>query len=357
MSLTFDTSLVPLPAHRFQLATRKVNGTGMDYLGDRVHRGIVFHRAYSNVQSLEIAVGWLLRPSTRGLTDGFIDHRSGEMVIINPMKVMFPKAVPAGWRDMAGWANGPYSTSASWPDGRAFRNRYGGRLGASVINQDLESMEVTGDYHTPISEACKRTLTQWAAARAQYHKIPWNTFPINPRDGLTMMYGHREFCGDGWKVCPGSVVWAFITGEMIDRVKAVLKAAQTGAVVPVPEPTKPDTTIPSSPYATPSIPAFITNENAAASLEDGNGITLFWTDRQYVTVRETRRLQYAGKDAKDVGPPIPAGQDINIAFVFTSHDGREYGLTPYGTRVALDDVKIVADSPVDGIKGALKSAL
>ncbi len=152
-------------------------------------------------------------------------------------------------------------------------------------------------------------------------------------------------------------MWAFITGEMIDRVKAVLKAAQTGAVVPVPKPAKPDTPVAPSRYATPSIPAFITNETAAASLEDGNGVTLFWTDRQYVTTRETRRLQYADKDAKDVGPPIPAGQDINIAFVFTSHDGREYGLSPFGTRLVLDDVKIVADSPVDGIKGALKSAL
>jgi len=358
--LNFDPKLVPMPPHRFKLATNKREGVGMNRFGPRVHRGIVFHRALSNNQSLDTAVGWLLRSDVQGLTDGFIDHRTGEMVIINPMKAMFPNNVPSNWQDMAGWAQGPYSATASWPDGRAFRNKYGGRLGANIINQDLESMEVTGNYDSPLSDACKATLVQWAAARAQYHKIPWDKYPIKPSDGLTMMYGHREFCGDGHKICPGPVVWNFITGELIDRVRAILKKAQTsGATTPAPKP-DPQQPVDPWPYPEAHIPEFITNPGAKPYLEDGNGTTLFWTDKQYVAVRPTKRLKYAYDGAPEVGPIIPAGMDFNVAFVFTAHDGKEYGLTPYGTRVLLDDLKVVSDGPlvgdvIDAVKDTLEN--
>lgn len=340
--LNFDPKLVPMPKYRFKLAVNKREGVGMNRFGPRVHRGNVFHRALSGNQSLDTAVGWLLRPDVRGLTDGFIDHRTGEMVIINPMKAMFPGEVPANWQDMAGWANGPYSATASWPDGRAFRNRFGGKLGADIINQDLESMEITGDYNTPLSEAAKATMVQWTASRAQYHKIPWDKFPIDPATGLTMIYGHREFCGDGHKICPGPVVWEFINGELIRRVREILKKAQTTAVTVPPVTPKPEPTDP-WPYPEPDIPAFIKNPDARPYLEDGNGTTLFWTNRQYRAKRDTKRLKYAYDGAPEVGPLIPKGTDFNIAFVFTAHNGKEYGLTPYGTRVLLDDLEVVSD--------------
>lgn len=226
MSLNFDPALVPFPKHRFKLATAKVEGVGMNRLGSRQNQGIVFHRALSGNQRFDDAVDWLRHPAVEGLTDGYIDHRTGEMVLINPMKAMFPSEVPESWADMAGWANGRYRNAEASADGRAFVAKHGGRFGASAINQDLESMEITGNYGTPISDACKTMLVQWAASRAQFHKIPWDRFPIKPADGLTIMYGHVEFCGAREKICPGPVVWDFMTGELIQRVRDALRAAQ-----------------------------------------------------------------------------------------------------------------------------------
>lgn len=226
MSLNFDPSLVPFPRHRFKLATAKVEGVGMNRLGPRDHLGIVFHRAFSGTQAFDDAVDWLRHPAVEGLTDGYIDHRSGEMVLINPIAAMFPGEVPASWMDMAGWANGIYRHAVASPDGQAFVNRHGGWLGASVINQSLESMEITGNYGDPISESCEVMLVQWAASRAQYHRIPWDQFPIKPADGLTLMYGHVEFCGRQEKICPGPVVWEFMNGEMVQRVREALRGAQ-----------------------------------------------------------------------------------------------------------------------------------
>jgi hypothetical protein len=203
----------------------------MDSLGPRDHLGIVFHRALSGGQAFDDAVDWLRNPAVEGLTDGYIDHRTGEMVLINPITAMFPGEVPASWRDKAGWANGKYRHAVASEDGRAFVNRHGGWLGASVINQSLESMEITGNYGSPLSESCETMLVQWAASRAQYHRIPWDRFPIKPADGLTLMYGHVEFCGSGQKICPGPVVWDFMNGELIRRVREALRAAQVDGKV------------------------------------------------------------------------------------------------------------------------------
>jgi len=148
------------------------------------------------------------------------------MVLISPMNAMFPGEVPSSWGDMAGWANGRYHQAEATADGRAFVARHGGRLGASIINQDLESMEITGNYDTGISDACKTMLVQWAASRAQYHQVPWDRFPIKPSDGLTMIYGHVEFCGPSEKICPGPVVWEYLNGELIQRVRDALRGAQ-----------------------------------------------------------------------------------------------------------------------------------
>lgn len=243
MALNFDPSLVPFPPYEHRWALNKKDGHGQDDLGTRVHRGIAWHRGVTGSQTLDAAVGYLIAPSTAGLTDGYIDNNTGRLVMMNPMKAMFSD-LPAWWEDRAGWANGPYggfpfNEAVVSADGKAFRHKYGGRLGANITNQDLESFEVLGNYTTSISDRCKRTIVQIQANRAQIKKIPWDSYPINPATGLTEIYGHREFCGTGYKECPGKVVWDFINGEGIVMTREVLKKAQTAGTAVKPAPVVP----------------------------------------------------------------------------------------------------------------------
>lgn len=237
MTLNFDQNLVPFPPYEFKLALNKVDRHGQDNFGKREMHGVTFHRGITGNQTLDGAVGYLIAPSTAGLTDGYIDNNTGRVVMMNPMVELFPdvlKLVP-NWEDRAGWANGPYGGSpfnANNPsaDGRAFVAKYGYRTSrwgaANVVNQDTENFEILGNYDTYISDKCKRVMAQIVANRAQRNKIPWDKYPINPATGVTELFGHRDFCGTAWKLCPGSVVWTFINGPMITMVRDILRSAQ-----------------------------------------------------------------------------------------------------------------------------------
>lgn len=237
VALNFDPALVPFPPYEHRWALNKKDGVGQDNLGQRVHRGIAWHRGVTGGQSLDSAVSYLISPNVAGLTDGYIDNQTGRVVMMNPMKSMFSD-LPSWWEDRAGWANGPYRSANASEDGKAFVAAYGARLGANIVNQDLESFEILGNYDTGISAKCKQVIAQIQANRAQRKKIPWDSYPINPATGLTEIYGHREFCGTGYKLCPGAVVWDFINGEGVEMTRAILKAAQTkGSTAPAPTPT------------------------------------------------------------------------------------------------------------------------
>ena len=353
--LNFDPKLVPLPPHDVVYAWNKVEGVGTNFMGPRTFRGNTFHRCLSNGQSFEGAVDWLLRASTAGLADGFIDHRTGKMRFINPMRALastFSFKLDPNWEDQAGWTNGPYQAGVASSDAKAFVAAYGGRLGANIINQDCENVEITGDYDDDISEACKATLVQWQASRAQLLKIPYSSYPINPATGLTVIYGHREWCGTDYKLCPGSVVWTFMNGPMIGLVQAKLKAAQTSGIAVTPTvPTKP--VIVPSIYEKPILPAWLKEWSGAPTIPNVPDVAgdVFATTTQYVALRDTRRRQSWLPDSKDVGPKIKGpvgsakGEDFDVAFTLTSaKDGKEYGVTWYGTIVDLADLKVVGDN-------------
>lgn len=237
MALNFDPKRTPFPKYRNRYALAKIDGTGQDDFGPRVLRGNVWHRGLTGSQTLDGAVDYLISPTTAGLTDGYIDNRTGEVVMMNPIGALFDD-IPAWWEDRAGWANGVYGKGrAPSADAAAFVARFGSGIGANIINQDLESWEILGNYDSPISEACKATMVQIAANRAQTMQIPYDRWPLNPATGTVVHFGHCEFT---LKECPGPVVWAFINGEMVTRVREVLRVAQTGSVtapIPAPQPT------------------------------------------------------------------------------------------------------------------------
>lgn len=354
-ALNFDPKLVPLPSHDVVYAWNKVEGVGTNFMGPRTFQGNTFHRCLSDGQSFEGAVDWLLRASTAGLADGFIDHRTGQMRFINPMRCLastFSFKMDPNWEDQAGWTNGPYQAGVASDDAKAFVAAYGGRLGANIINQDCENVEITGDYDDDISEACKATIVQWQASRAQLLKIPYSSYPINPATGLTVIYGHREWCGTDYKLCPGSVVWTFMNGPMIGLVQAKLKAAQTSGIAVTPSvPTKP--VIVPSIYEKPVLPTWLKGWSGAPTIPNVPDVAgdVFATTTQYVALRDTRRRQSWLPDSKDVGPKIKGpvgsakGEDFDVAFTLTSaKDGKEYGVTWYGTIVDLADLNVVGDN-------------
>jgi len=329
--------IIEMPPADRQIATRKINGIGMDLLGPRTLRGICFHRAYSGNQTLQNAADWLKRPDTRGLTDLFCDKNTGKMIRTNE--------ITGTSKDMTGWAQGPYSASGASKDGRAFRDKFGpiSGKGVNVVNSDLESVEVTGNYDDPISEACKAALVQWTASRAQKLGCTSESFPISPITGLTIIYGHIEFCGKAHKICPGSVVWAFINGELVVRVKAMLRAAE-GATVPTTPP------IPSEPgglwpYPDPVLPAFW-----AALLEGEPYVihkgTVWYPDSlTYVVKESTKRQQYAVADDRIVGPDLKVGESFKGAAKGQSDsDKLLYVITPSGTRVNMDALDVMEDA-------------
>ncbi len=344
------TTTIPMPKEVLRLATNKRNGVGMNLLGPRYVEGLGFHRALSGEGSADSVADWLLRSDVQGLTDLSIDARTAKFI---RMVRLAGKST-----DISGWANGPYNEGWASADGKAYKQRYdteaerrrgGFDVGASVINMDIESAEINLNYDSPISEACKAVLTQWTAARAQERGIPSTDFPIRPDTGRTFIFGHREWCGTQVKICPGPVVWAFINGELIERVRDVLALAERGknplagaatSVGAAVEPDEPETT-----YAPAHIPTFIRSESELPVAQYNGRVYLMVTD-QYRTVKVTPRYQYADITSARVGPDIPVGEDFNVAFITEDNDGRWWGLTPYGTRVPLDHLERVSDQPM-----------
>jgi hypothetical protein len=95
-------------------------------------------------------------------------------------------------------------------------------------------------------------------------------------------------------------------------------------------------------------PLFLRNGEAvpAKSVVTHNGIEYVAINDLVEAVVDTKRLQFASANAKDVGPVIPAGYRFSVGTHFRSpEDGQRYALTPYWTRVRWDDLRVVADRP------------
>ena len=313
MALNMAKGLIAMPAMDVALATRKVDGVGMNYLGARRLDGLCFHRAQGYG-----AAGWLSRPDVAGLTDLVIHPTSGSMVRINQ--------ITGTSSDMSGWAQGPYRAQMASADGKAFVAAHGNN--PNSINMHLESIEVEGWYDDPVGEACKANLVQWTASRAHDDGIQWDQFPLRD-SGLTILFGHREFCGTDYKLCPGSVVWTFVNGELIDRVQAMLKKAQTGST-PTPAPI----------YRKATIPAVLKAE-PLAQMATLNGKTLTLVNRSYVATKPTPCHVAASRTSAKTRKDMTVGEDAFLVYVFDA-GGEQWALSKYGSRIPTKDMKQLA---------------
>lgn len=91
-----------------------------------------------------------------------------------------------------------------------------------------------------------------------------------------------------------------------------------------------------------------------------NGAQLVLADYMVKAIRETPRLRYAALDAEHIGPPIATGVRFAVQYLVINPDGSLFYYTPYGTRVAYEDIKPFfpdVDDAMDAVDDAMDAAM
>lgn len=184
--------------------------------------------------------GWFRRgAASDGLTDYGVgndcDGAQWDGVIIRwndprgrAAKVNYDGGAGAVSANRAGWANG--GSDGLEGDGPLFVRT----LGVSAINRDLVSIERSdgGDLNRPMSAKQFESIAALSAYWFDQAGVPWDRFPVNPAHGIVTHFLHLEFAT---KNCPFPPVTNRID-ELQNRIRQILKAAQTRTSVPAPVP-------------------------------------------------------------------------------------------------------------------------
>ncbi|MEZ4625975.1 MAG: N-acetylmuramoyl-L-alanine amidase [Thermomicrobiales bacterium] len=302
---------VPHPAyHNRPIA--KAEGAGQNNLGKRSVKGVVWHRMLGSLNGTD---GFFRRGDVNALTDYGVGVASIDGNAFDG--VIYRWNDPYGYQ--SGWASGP--VLAPWGDGVSFVRKYG----INGVNRDQVSIEISGQYATPLTEAARKSVVDLTAYFADQYGIPWNEFPVSRQDGFSFVRWHQEFTGPQEKVCPGAEVIRE-TDALMERVKQKLKRHQTGGAAEKLAADAPE-------FAAPITYPWLARETAAEGLDRAIDDTpVYYFPSVYLTFEETPRNQHAGPDAPPIGPPIEKGTQFRADYVFRSR-GISWILTPYGTRV------------------------
>ena len=277
----------------------KPEGQGWDNLGKRTPRSVVLHRMIGTLWGTDSWFRQVNSLTDYGVgvqaTDGLAN--AGRLLRWND---------PRGYR--SGWASGP--VSKPYGDGLLFINRYG----VNAVNRDCVSIEISGNYDTPLDPKAIDTITKLMAYWADQYRIPWDEYPLIKSEGRSHVIWHQEFTIGTGKICPGPVVMGR-TDDLIDRVKLILKEYQE---VPVTEIyVKPD-----------PVP---TSGGWDADLD---GITYYAVSRR---VRATGGSPFRAAASDTAGPtrrPAAPNEAFVVAWaVFV--EGTGWWVTPYGSRIKM----------------------
>lgn len=247
----------------------------------------------------------------------------------------------------AGWANG--SVKSPYGDGKKYLDLFG----INAVNRDIEAMEISGNYNTPLDPASRDAIVAWTAWRADQYgawlkergeTFDFTTFPLIPsQNNRSFVIWHQELTIGTGKVCPGEVVIRE-TPALIARVADMLRQYQTGEPAPAPAPPAPDPL-----YAQPiPIPALLqqdwTGDTTPAVVTEEGTEFIFVNDVVRATVELPRRQQ-ARNDSPVIGPTIPAGTEFIVSWMFRSRtDGKLWYLTPWWTRTPVAQVERIRDA-------------
>lgn len=295
----------------------KPEGFGQNNLGRRSVKGVVWHRMLGTLFGTD---DYFRRADVGALTDYGVGV-GGHDAWVNDGVIL-------RWNDphglQSGWASGP--ALAPNGDGKWFVETYG----VNAVNRDQVSIEVSGKYETPLTEASREAIAALTAYYADQYGIPWNRFPIAPQDGFSFVRWHQEFCGAAYKPCPGSEIIRE-TNELIERTRTIMKRYQTGAGAI-------SGTFDIEVFASPITYDWLAPEEASQGLDRKIGRTrVFYFPQVYTTVQETPRRQATGANTRVIGPPIEKGVSFRADYCYRSH-GVSWVLTPYGTRVRAADL-------------------
>jgi hypothetical protein len=199
-----------------------------------------------------------------------------------------------GWY---GESSGP--VSAPYGDGLALVNK----VGVNSVNRVSKAIEISGNYDTPLDEACRAALVAMTAYWADQKRIPWDQFPMVPGEGRSFVVFHQELTIGTGKVCPGKVVMDE-TPALIERIRQYLKGYQVSAA-PTPEPNKP-----SVPWGKDGI--------GIHKIGDTNALAFLG---QVTAKRDVPVWDHAGKGAKKIGT-IAKGKTATARGTFRSGNTR-----------------------------------
>ena len=232
---------VPHPPFQDRLIP-DVQNWAWDNIGARQVLGVRWHRMLGTLWGTD---SWFRRgTASTGLTDYGIgcaatDGPGAAGLILrwnDPTGAAHPGCSP----NRSPWASGPYSSACSFGDGRANVDD----RGINAVNRDGASLELSGNYDTPLDDKCRAALCGLTAYFADQDGIPYDEFPHDTAMGYSFVKWHTEYCGDpdectgGEKPCPGWVV-RNETNDLIARVASILEEYQTGNGEPPPQPQPP----------------------------------------------------------------------------------------------------------------------
>lgn len=326
---------VPMFGYIDKYLDNKREGFGWDNLGRRQPKFVTLHRMYGTMAG---TLSHFSNPSISSITDYAVATTVPDGAKMSG--IIYRYNDPLGFR--AGWASGP--VSRPYGDGKAIVDKYG----INAVNRDGVSIETSG-YDTPFDDEAWQELVHFVAWWADFMRIPYTSWPVNPATGISGLIWHNEFTDGTGKECPFSWMRAN-TPRLIDDSGTTLKKYQTMVGDVSVSPTLPDPTPEEevSHYANPAPVKALAllgkddGDTAAALVIDG--ATQFrWVHDEVEAIRETKRLQRASLNAQVTGPPIKKGERFRVLWMFTAKDGNEYYLTEQWSRIVVADTKRVGD--------------
>lgn len=280
----------------------KREGDGWDDLGQRTPRSVVLHRMVGTLMGTD---GYFRQPGIGALTDYGVGVLTTDGVA-NAGRIL-------RWNDprgrRSGWANG--RVSKPYDDGLKFLNKYG----INGVNRDCVSIEISGNYDTPLDVQAKASIAALIAYWADQYRIPHTEFPLIRSEGRSFVIWHQEFTIGTGKICPGAVVMN-ATDELIDMAKSIMaKHQEIGTSY-----TKPTATPPLSGWD-----------------EKIGDLVYYAIERKVKAKRGARFRASAEATAPETRAPAADGEDFRVSWLVVDKDGVRWWVTPYGSRVMTSD--------------------
>lgn len=310
--MTIVFGKVPHP-HFLDRPITKAGGTptsGWSDLGKRSPKGVVLHRM---VGSLNGTDGYFRKESTAALTDYGIgvEARDGHRAAGEIMRWNDPR----GFRSP--WANG--KISAPYGDGQKFLNQYG----ATLVNRDLVSIEISGNYDTPLDDRSRKSIAHLIAYWGDQYKIPADEFPWIENESRNFTIFHQEFTIGTGKICPGPVVMGEID-SLVEMAQAHMRRYQSPEA-PVQEFAKPGV-----------IPALDGRDARIGGVQ-------FWACQRVVTAKEGGRFfAFADEQSGQTRSPARADEQFTVQWAVKSARGEWWWVTTRGSRIRQDETMVQA---------------